>query len=152
MDSDFETELRAFLERFRTAGYDLEVDGPRYVPLDVELTICVDGDHDRPEVELALRDVLSDRRATSGPAGFFHPDNFTFGQPVYLSQLLARVADVQGVERIVSIDKFSRYGETPQGEIEQGYVPIHRLEIARLDNDPSNVENGLLTLNIRGGR
>jgi Baseplate J-like protein len=152
VDSDFESELRAFLERFRTAGYDLEVDGPHYVPLEVELTICVDADHDRSEVELALRDALSDRHGTGGPSGFFHPDNFTFGQPVYLSQLLARVADVQGVERIVSVDKFSRYGETAQGEIEQGYIPIHRLEIARLDNDPSNVENGLLTLKVRGGR
>jgi hypothetical protein len=152
VDADFEWELRRFLERFRMAGYDLEIDGPRYVPLDIALTICVGADQERASVERAARTALGTDRGPDGVAGFFHPDNFTFGQPVYLSQLLARIASVQGVERVVSIETFGRYGEDPQGEIEQGYVPIHRLEIARLDNDPSNVENGRLTLTMRGGR
>ena len=38
VDAAFETRLRAFLERFRMAGYDLEIDAPRFVPLDIALT------------------------------------------------------------------------------------------------------------------
>ena len=41
VDDAFETELRRHLEPFRMAGYDLEVDGPRFVPLDVALHVCV---------------------------------------------------------------------------------------------------------------
>jgi hypothetical protein len=39
VDDEFETELRAHSSRYRMAGYDLEVDGPRFVPLDVALTL-----------------------------------------------------------------------------------------------------------------
>ena len=36
IDARFATRLRRHLERFRMAGYDLEVRAPRYVPLDVD--------------------------------------------------------------------------------------------------------------------
>ena len=35
------------LEPFRMAGYDLEVDGPRFVPLEVALHVCVEPDYFR---------------------------------------------------------------------------------------------------------
>ena len=41
VDDPFEIELRNHLEPYRMAGYDLEVDGPRFVPLDVGLHVCV---------------------------------------------------------------------------------------------------------------
>ncbi|MBK5248045.1 MAG: putative baseplate assembly protein [Actinomycetales bacterium] len=151
VDPAFEAELRAFLERFRMAGYDLEIDAPRYVPLDLALTVCVRAHHDRAGVELAVREALGARVLPGGRTGFFHPDAFTFGQPVYLSQVLARAAEVPGVQGVLSVDTFGRYGEPPQGEIEQGFLPIHRLEIARLDNDPSDAERGRLALTVRGG-
>ena len=39
IDAAFETDLRAFLERFRMAGVDLEIDAPRFVALDIALTV-----------------------------------------------------------------------------------------------------------------
>ena len=41
------------------AGYDLEVDAPRFVPLDVALHLCVKSDYFRSDVLKAVRDVLS---------------------------------------------------------------------------------------------
>src|SRR6185295_550144 len=41
VDAAFEARLREHMERFRMAGYDLEVDGPRLVPLDLALEVCV---------------------------------------------------------------------------------------------------------------
>ena len=41
VDARFESRLRGHLERFRMAGYDLEVDGPRYVALDVALHLIL---------------------------------------------------------------------------------------------------------------
>ena len=151
VDELFEDELRRFLEPFRMAGYDLEIDAPRYVSLELALTVCVQAHHDKAAVELALLEAFSAHALPDGRLGFFHPDNFTFGQAVYLSQVLTCAADVPGVERVISVDAFRRYGDDPRGEIEQGFLPIHRLEIARLDNDPSDAERGRLTLSMRGG-
>jgi hypothetical protein len=151
VDEPFERRLRQFLEPFRMAGYDLEIDAPRYVALDLALTICVTAHHDKAAVERALLDSFSARRLPDERLGYFHPDNFTFGQPVYRSHVLARATQVPGVDRIVSVDAFKRYGQDPHGEAEQGFVPIHRLEIARLDNDPSDPERGRLVFSMRGG-
>ncbi|GAA0984493.1 putative baseplate assembly protein [Acrocarpospora macrocephala] len=142
VDAAFEAALRRFLEPFRMAGYDLEIDGPRYVPLELALTVCARPHHVRQNVEAALVEAF---------ARFFHPDNFTFGQPVYLSQVLARAAEVPGVDRIARVDAFHRYGQEPRGEIEQGFLRVHRLEIAQLDNDPGDPERGRLTVSVRGG-
>ena len=151
VDAAFELELRLFLERFRTAGYDLEIDAPHFVPVELAMTVCVRAYNDRAAVQSALMSAFSARALPDGRLGFFHPDNLTFGQPVFLSQVLTHAADVPGVERVVSIDTFKRFGEDPQGEIDQGFLPIHRLEIARLDNDPGDVERGRLLLTMQGG-
>ena len=45
------------------AGHDLEVDGPRFVPLEIELLVCVKPDYFRSDVEAALLEVLQQRRA-----------------------------------------------------------------------------------------
>jgi hypothetical protein len=85
-----------------------------------------------------------------GRLGFFHPDNLTFGEGIYLSKLVAAAQAVEGVES-VQADKLERLFEGPN-EIENGILPLAPLEIARLDNDPSFPENGVLTLDVRGGR
>ena len=48
-------------------------------------------------------------------------------------------------------DGFKRFGQTPHGEIDAGILPIHRLEIARADNDPSLPENGRIDFVMKGG-
>ena len=45
-----------------------------------------------------------------------------------------------------------RWCEGANNEIQNGVLPLSPFEIARLDNDPSFVENGILTLDMRGGR
>jgi predicted phage baseplate assembly protein len=151
VDAAFASELQEFLQPFRMAGYDLVVDAPHYVPIELGLTICVLDHHDRAVVELALCEALGSGTLADGSVGFFHPDNLTFGQPVYLSQVLARAAAVPGVTRIVSVDAFQRLGAGPHGEIDRGLIPVSRLEIAQLDNDPSDSERGTLTLKMQGG-
>ncbi len=149
---EFERDLRQFLERFRMAGYDLEIDGPRYVPLDVALDICVAPGYRRSAVKKALLVTFGTGELRDGTRGFFHPDNFTFGQPVYLSQIVARAMQVAGVQSVnVAADGFRRFGQDPHGEREAGFLSIHRLEIARADNDPSLPENGRIDFVMKGG-
>jgi hypothetical protein len=151
VDPPFEEALREFLESFRMAGYDLEIDSPRYVSLDVALTVCVEPHASRTVVKQALLDAFGNRDLPDGSRGFFHPDNLTFGRPVYLSQVIARARAVPGVASVMRVDRFQRYGEDPHGEIDAGFIPLHRLEIARLDNDPSVPEHGRLGFVLDGG-
>ena len=108
---EFEQDLRGFLERFRMAGYDLEIDGPRYVALDVALNVCVLPGYLRAIVKQGLLDAFGTRELVDGTRGFFHPDNYTFGQAVYLSQIIARAMQVTGVQSVdVPADGFKRFG------------------------------------------
>lgn len=151
VDAAFEAEMRGFLERFRMAGYDLEIDAPRFVPLDVALRICVQSRAYRGAVLQALRTAFGTGTQPDGSKGFFHPDRFTFGQPVVLSQLRARALDVPGVGDLVEVVRFQRFGHAPHGEIDRGFIAMHRLEIARLDNDPSAQERGQIDFLLEGG-
>src|SRR5690606_3932110 len=46
----FKSELIAFLERYRLAGQDLQIAGPRLVPLELELRFCVAANYFRGDV------------------------------------------------------------------------------------------------------
>jgi hypothetical protein len=139
------------LYQYRRIGHDLDVKTADYVPLRVHLTVHVLQHYLRGHVEAALLDVFSNRVLPDGRLGFFHPDNLTFGQGVYLSQLVATARAVAGVEH-VEVTKLERLGEGPDGEIEKGILPLGPLEIARLENDANFPEHGILTLNMKGGR
>jgi predicted phage baseplate assembly protein len=146
IDDAFEDDLRTFLDPFRLAGHDIEINGPAYVPLELHLSVCVAPGFVRSNVKAALLEAFS----SSTPRGFFHPDNFTFAQPVYLSSIVATAMGVIGVEW-VEVTAFHRYGELPRTELADGELRLGRLEIARLDNDPSRPENGRIEIAMIGG-
>ncbi|HET6976774.1 MAG TPA: putative baseplate assembly protein [Pyrinomonadaceae bacterium] len=141
----FETKLRRCMERFRMAGEDLEVDGPQYVPLEIVMGVCVKPGYFFSDVARELLDVFSNRTLADGRLGVFHPDNFSFGQPVFLSSLIAKAQNVTGVES-VNVKKFQRQGIDSNEAILSGSLNLGRLEIARLDNDRNFPERGVFTL------
>lgn len=149
--SELEQRVRAWVTRYTQAGYDLEIDPPVFVPLEIEIDVCVSPDHFRAHVAEALLTALGNQPLPDGRRGFFHPDNFTFGQALYLSQLYAAIEAVDGVDSAV-VTIFQRFGKAPNNELEQRYIPMERLEILRLDNDPNLPENGVLRLNMLGGK
>jgi hypothetical protein len=151
VDAPFETELRDFLEPYRMAGYDLEVDGPRFVALQVGLLVCVEPDYFRAHVEAAVLDVLSSGVRANGRLGFFHPDRFTFGGPVYLSAIVAAAQAVEGVQSVTPL-VFQRQRDDSTSALDTGVLAMGRLEIARLDDDPSFPEHGVLELTMGGGK
>lgn len=151
VDDDFESGLRGHLERFRMAGHDLEIDGPRFVSLEIEMTVCVKPDYFRSSVKQALLTVFSNRALSDGSRGVFHPDNFTFGQPVFLSAIYKAAQEVAGVDSVV-ITRFHRQGQFNSLALGTGKLELGRLEIARLDNDPNFPERGVLRLTLKGGK
>jgi hypothetical protein len=151
VDQDFEMALRGRLQRYRMAGYDLEVDGPRFVPLEIDMFVCVKPDYFRSHVRAPLRDVMSNRDLPDGRRGVFHPDNFTFGRTVYLSPIYAAAHAVPGVES-VRITTFQRQGTPDSKPLADRKIELHRLEIARLDHDPNFPERGVFRLTLGGGK
>jgi hypothetical protein len=150
-ESRFESDVRTWLDLFRMAGTDIEVDRPVPMPLDLALQVCAAAGYVPADVERALLEALGSRALPDGTRGFFHPDNFTFGQPVYLSQVYAAARAVPGVSTVMAT-RFQRWGREPNQELENAVITAGRLEIARLDNDPSFPEKRRLELEITGGR
>jgi baseplate J-like protein len=148
---DLKSGLRRYLEAYRMAGYDLELEAPMYVSLEIGLLVCVSPDYFRSDVEAALLRALGSRELADGTRGLFYPDNFSFGQAVYLSPVYARARGVEGVDSI-QITKFQRQGVNDGQYLVSGEMPLGRLEIARLDNDPDFPENGILELQMCGGK
>ena len=107
--------------------------------------------------------ALDNQAHGDGTRGFFHPDNFTFDQPLYSSRLYAAIEAVEGVDSAV-VTTFKRLREptvipvpgardaATQSHLEQAHIAIGRLEIVRLDNDPNFPENGVLRLHMLGGK
>jgi conserved hypothetical protein, phage tail-like region len=151
VDDEFEVRVRRHIEPFRMAGYDLEVDGPRFVPLDIGLRVCVMPEYFRAHVEAAVLNVLSSRVRSDGSLGLFHPDRWTFGQPVYLSAIVAAVQAVEGVESVTTLT-FERQRDHATTAIDAGVLMLARLEIPQLDNDPTFPDRGLLALTMGGGK
>ena len=139
------------LDRYRLAGYDLEVRPGRFVPLDISISLCVKQGFFRGDVVEAVLEALAGRgRSGPGRGGLFDAANLTFAQPVYLSRIYAAVEAVEGVDS-ADVMVFHRHGRPPAGELDAGFIPIGPWEIAQLDNDPSRMENGSLTVTAGGG-
>jgi predicted phage baseplate assembly protein len=151
VDAAYEARLRRHLERFRMAGYDLEVTAPKFVPLDIALHVCVKQDYFRADVLQAVAEALSSAVRSDGQTGLFHPDNFSFGQPVYLSRVIAAAQAVQGVDSIRA-DRFQRMVNPSPVSLQDGLIGIGGLEIAELANNPSFRERGKLDLVAGGGK
>jgi hypothetical protein len=150
-DLPFDPPIESQLERYRMAGHDLEVDAPRYVPVEIEMQICAKRDYFRADVKQALLEVFSNRLLPDGRKGVFHPDNFTFGQPIYLSVLYAAALAVDGVDT-AKVTLFRRQGSTDLSPLLTGVLPFGRLEIAQLDNSASFPDRGVFKLDVQGGK
>lgn len=149
-DPQFKAEIESFLERFRVAGYDLEINDPVPVPLDILLNVCVKDGYFRSDVKQTLLNVFSRYDLPGGGRGFFHPDTVTFGQPVYLSRIYQTAMQVAGVASVEAI-RFQRWGKLPNKELENGRLVPASLEIVQLDNDPNFPENGRIDFEMHGG-
>jgi hypothetical protein len=99
---------------------------------------------------------LQQYRLAGWARGFFI-DHFTFGQPLYMSQMIALVMGVPGVQWVDAEDvpgkpnRFRRWGKPANGEFGAGKIVFDRLEIPRLDNNPSLPENGRIDFIMEGG-
>lgn len=151
IDAEFELGLRRHIESYRLMGFDVALRPAKPAPLDVQLLVCAKAGAIRGTVAAHVREALRPSGVPGGERGFFHPDNFSFGTPLYASRLIGTVMAVEGVQS-VTLKRFQRLGRLPQNEIALGLIRPRELEVLRLDDDPSFPENGRLSLVMGGGR
>ena len=142
LDPEFAALALAELRRRALAGHDVRVREPVYVAVELELFVCADPGHFRSDVRTAVQVVLRD---------FFHPDNFTFGQPLHASAVVAAVQAVPGVTS-VRLVVLRRQGATGPALPPGGALVVGPREILRLDNDPNFAERGVLRVGVGGGK
>lgn len=147
VDAEFENEIVELLEKYRLAGLDVEIQSPIYVPLKLSIEVCLKDGYFKGEVLEGLLKAFSSKPADSG---FFNPDNFTFGQTLYLSRIYEAAMAVPGVSSVV-VKEFHRWGKAAKNELDDGYIEAGPMEIFRLDNDRNFAENGTIEFIFCGG-
>jgi Baseplate J-like protein len=139
------------INRYRLAGQDIQLQSPQYVPLKIELTVCVDPTYFRAYVRQGLLEVLGSQPLSDGRKGLFAPDTFTFGQTVYLSPIYAAARKVAGVTSVTAT-VFEPQGVNSTTYLAHGEIPLGPFQIAQMDNDRSYPNHGQLTLVLKGGK
>jgi hypothetical protein len=156
LTADLRQQLTDYLNTKRLSGYDIQISGPVYVPVDLALQVSVATGSSQSDVEQALLQAFSSDTLPNGSLGFFHPDNFTFGDNLFASKIYAAAMMVPGVQS-VTITRLARSrAAQPEQEtslnLAQGFLQTGADEVIRLDNDRNFPENGTLALIASGAR
>lgn len=141
---------REQLDRFRQAGRDTAVLGPRYVDIDLKITVCAVSHAFRDEVAAMVMETLFGTTGFRPKPGFFSPDNFTFGTPLERSALEAAIQATSGVEAVKSIS-IRRRGWFDWRDLTELTFEVASNEVIRLENDPDHPDRGTLNLYMEGG-
>jgi hypothetical protein len=151
---ELEEGLLQYLESKRLVGYDLEIVPPVDMPVDLAIQFVATAGSDPADVEQVLLQVLSNAQLPSGSLGFFHPDNFTFGQNLFVSKIYQAVLAVPGV-RSAEITRLAQsHAAQPDQEtsanLASGSLAVGADQVIRLDNDRNFPQNGTLTIIPQG--
>ena len=98
-----------------------------------------------------LEQEFSDDWTADGRRGFFHPDEWEFGQTLHQSAIEGRLHAIAGIEHVVSI-RMKRFTSPLPAVANIAQLEMGFDEIVLLANDPDHLERGLIRFEIRGGR
>jgi hypothetical protein len=149
LDQELRQTIARYLDAVRLIGEDLEIRPPRFVPLEIQVSLCCQPDHWPEDLRFVLEQEFSDGYTPDGQMGFFHPDRWTFGQELYASQIQGRVQAIPGVEHVISVTMKRWNHPAPASD---RIIRLRGNEILQVQNDPDHLELGLINFEIRGGR
>jgi len=144
LSAERRAELATTLDCVRQVGREVYVGDPEFVDLDLEVKVCVEPSAYPGQVEERVSAALT------GPMGFFHPDNFTFGTPLRRAALEAAIQAVPGVRGVEGMCLRAR-GITPLAPFTAMVFEAGDNQVLRLQNDPRLPERGALRVFTRSG-
>jgi len=139
------------LEAVRLIGEDLELRPPRYVALEIHVVVCAGAATWREDLRFVLEQEFSDSWTDDGRRGFFHPDEWSFGQALHRSRIEGRIQQIAGIEHVVRIT-MKRFSAPQPGRPGAEVLELGFDEVLLLANDPDHLERGLIRFEIQGGR
>lgn len=151
LEEPLREQVAAHLEAVRLIGEDIELRAPRFVPLDIQIVVCADAAFWREDLRFILEQEFSDSWTSDGRRGFFHPDEWSFGQALHRSQIEGRLHQIVGIEHVVSI-VMKRFNAPTPGVPNAEQLEMASDEVVQLANNPDHLEQGLIRFEIRGGR
>jgi len=141
--------LTELLDQQRLAGYESYVLPPRYVSIDLYITVSAQPAYSGSDMAAAVLARLQPGPLPGGAAGFFDHSRWSFGEPLESSALLAAVQSCPGVGGVRRV----RYRERGV-QLEWAPLPetlaVAADQILRVDNDPSRPEAGSLRVTVEG--
>jgi hypothetical protein len=149
LKDELRRQIACHLDAVRLIGEDLEIRPPIFVPLAIEVAFCVDAEFWREDLRFVLEQEFSEGYTPDGRPGFFHPDLWTFGQPLRASEIAGRIHRIPGVEHVISI-KLKRWNQPASATSD--IVEVRFNEIIRVRNDPDSMEDGYIRFDLQGGR
>jgi len=150
-DAGLLASTAARMNLLRMAGVDLAVEGAVIVGLRIGMNICVDPSYFQSDVRKALMQLFTAGNLCTGQRGILDPANFTFGETVYASPLIAAAQGVEGVTS-ATLTVFERMDDPSIDGVTQGFLTMDRLEIPRCDNNPNRLDHGILIFHLDGGK
>ncbi|MEO6913906.1 MAG: baseplate J/gp47 family protein [Candidatus Baltobacteraceae bacterium] len=150
LDANFKNEVKQYLDLYRMAGVDLEVEDAIRVPLHVAIHVCVAPGYVATDVEAVLLQIFSGGMLADGTLGMFNSGRFVMGNPFYLSPLVAAAQEVDGVQS-VRVEAFEREADPSADGLLAGVLIPDRLELFELASDPNYPERGYFELSVDGG-
>jgi hypothetical protein len=144
-------DLINLLNRRRLAGYESYAPPPTLVSIDLIITVCVESGWLSSDVEAGILSRLADALQPNGIPGFFYADSFTFGTPLYRSNLEAAIQSVNGVNGVLDIE-YRQRGATVVFQPLPPELQFGSNQILRVANDPNYPERGTIRVIAEGGR
>ena len=151
LEEDLRSSVAAHLEAVRLIGEDLELRPPRFVPLALRIIVCAEEMYWREDVRFVLEREFSDSYTSDGRRGFFHPDEWTFGQALHRSAIAGRVHRVTGIKHIIAIG-MKRFHAPITGMPTPEVIEVGFDEVVQVANDPDHFERGFVRFTVQGGR
>ena len=149
LDDQLRRKLAGHLDAVRLIGEDLEIRPPIFVPVEIHVSLCVAPDYWPQDLRFIIEQEFSTGFTHDGRMAFFHPDAWTFGQALYVSQIFGRLQAIPGVEHILQIT-MKRWND-PTGTIAE-VISAQPNEIILVESDPDHMEEGFIDFDLKVGR
>jgi hypothetical protein len=137
--------LGTTLDGLRMLGVESAAVEGTPVGLVIALEVCPSPGFDPAALQVQILQLL--RPGTAASPGVFSHARMLLGASVYLSSVLAAVAELPGVDAVEPTD--ARRLSEPKGTVHDVIV-VAPDEVAVLDDDPAHPERGRLDITVKG--
>jgi hypothetical protein len=142
--------LAKLLNQRRLAGYESYVLPPRYLSVDLRITVRGQPASFKSDVTAAVLARLQPGPLPGGAVGFFDHSQWRFGDPLESSALLAAIQSCPGVVGVNQV-QYRRLGVLDWAPLPGTLAPAAD-QILRVDNDASRPEAGSLQVTVEGSK